>query len=400
MSDTTINGYPVYRADHKQPYYGAWTAEVEHDANERVTGSATLTLLDRTWVGTVVADPNDSTLALSGDSGGFFRCRIVGGAGGLQKQVEPTEWAQGALVQTVLTAILSAGGETQSATIDPSLLTKVLPQWSIVQGTVDAALAALCDSLGVIWRTLDDGSIWIGTPNPQPVTAPDYIFTELDPEMGMVELDLNEASIQVDQIIDGLTVKQVIYTWGNSSLRALVTIAPGPVNSLFTLFSKWMSRMKIDNFRQTPGRINSQNIDKTVQFQPDDSRFSPLRRVALRLGLPDTEVTVNASSRAVVGWENASPTAPFLVNFGDSTASSIKLAASQSPRDAARKGDACGYLLVVIANVSGVPVVTQVNWSSVQPVPPFVTPIVPAVPGSYYQKITITEGSNVVEIGG
>lgn len=400
MSDTTINGYPVYRADHKQPYYGAWTAEVEHDANERVTGSATLTLLDRTWVGTVVADPNDSTLALSGDSGGFFRCRIVGGAGGLQKQVEPTEWAQGALVQTVLTAILSAGGEVQSATIDPSLLTKVLPQWSIVQGTVDAALAALCDSLGVIWRTLDDGSIWIGTPNPQPVTAPDYIFTELDPEMGMVELDLNEASIQVDQIIDGLTVKQVIYTWGNSSLRALVTIAPGPVNSLFTLFSKWMSRMKIDNFRQTPGRINSQNIDKTVQFQPDDSRFSPLRRVALRLGLPDTEVTVNASSRAVVGWENASPTAPFLVNFGDSTASSIKLAASQSPRDAARKGDACGYLLVVIANVSGVPVVTQVNWSSVQPVTPFVTPIVPAVPGSYYQKITITEGSNVVEIGG
>lgn len=400
MSDTTINGYPVYRADHKQPYYGAWTAEVEHDANERVTGNATLTLLDRTWVGTVVADPNDSTLALSGDSGGFFRCRIVAGAGGLQKQVEPTEWAQGALVQTVLTAILSAGGEVQSATIDPSLLTKVLPQWSIVQGTVDAALAALCDSLGVIWRTLDDGSIWIGTPNPQPVTAPDYIFTELDPEMGMVELDLNEASIQVDQIIDGLTVKQVIYTWGNSSLRALVTIAPGPVNSLFTLFSKWMSRMKIDNFRQTPGRINSQNIDKTVQFQPDDSRFSPLRRVALRLGLPDTEVTVNASSRAVVGWENASPTAPFLVNFGDSTASSIKLAASQSPRDAARKGDACGYLLVVIANVSGVPVVTQVNWSSVQPVTPFVTPIVPAVPGSYYQKITITEGSNVVEIGG
>ena len=400
MSDTTINGYPVYRADHKQPYYGAWTAEVEHDANERVTGSATLTLLDRTWVGTVVADPDDSTLALSGDSGGFFRCRIVGGAGGLQKQVEPTEWAQGALVQTVLTAILSAGGEVQSATIDPSLLTKVLPQWSIVQGTVDAALAALCDSVGVIWRTLDDGSIWIGTPNPQPVTAPDYIFTELDPEMGMVELDLNEASIQVDQIIDGLTVKQVIYTWGNSSLRALVTIAPGPVNSLFTLFSKWMSRMKIDNFRQTPGRINSQNIDKTVQFQPDDSRFSPLRRVALRLGLPDTEVTVNASSRAVVGWENASPTAPFLVNFGDSTASSIKLAASQSPRDAARKGDACGYLLLVIANVSGVPVVTQVNWSSVQPVPPFVTPIVPAVPGSYYQKITITEGSNVVEIGG
>jgi len=65
---------------------------------------------------------------------------------------------------------------------------------------------------------------------------------------------------------------------------------------------------------------------------------------------------------------------------------------------AARKTDACGYLLVVVANVSGVPVVTSVNWSSVQPGPPFVTPIAGAV-GSYYQKITVTEGSSVVDIG-
>jgi len=400
MSDATINSQIIYRADHKQPYAGAWTAEVEHDSDAPITGSASIVLLGRTWIGTVVADPNDSTISLSGDSGGFYRCRVVGGAGGLQKQVEPTEWAQGALVQTVLGYILSAGGETASVTIDPALLTKVLPQWSVVQGTVDAALAALCESLGVIWRTLDDGSIWIGTPSPQRVTPPDYIFTDLNPEMGVVEMNLNDASISVDQIIDGLTVRQVIYTWTDTTLRALVTYSPGPVNSLFTLFSKWMSRVKIDNFRQTPGRINSQNTDNTVQFQPDDSRYSPLRRTAIRVGIPDTTVEINASSRAVVSWENASPTAPFIVNYGDSTASSIKFAASSSPKKSARKGDACGYLLVVIANVSGVPVVTQVNWTSVQPVPPFATPIIPGVAGSYYQKITITEGSNIVEVGG
>lgn len=400
MSDATLNGQAIIRADHKQPYSGAWTAEIELDADSRPLGAASLVLLGRTWQGTVIADPNDATLALSGDSGGWFRCRLVGGAGGLQKPVTPTEWSQGALVQTVLSYILGAGGEVQAATISTGLLGKVLPQWSIVASTVGEALSAFTEALGVIWRTLDDGTIWLGTPNPQPVTAPEYILTDINPEMGAAEMDLNDSSVAVDQIIDGLTVKQVIYTWTPDKMRALVTYAPGPVNSLFRLFGMWLARVKLDNFRSVSGRINSQNGDQSVQFQPDDSRYSPLRRTMLRYGLPDTEVTVGANSRAVACWEGASPTAPIIAGFGKSTATSIKLAASASPKKSARKGDAAGYLLCVVANVSGVTVVTQVNWTSVQPVPPFVTPIVPAVPGSYYQKITITEGSSIVEVGG
>ncbi len=400
MSDATLNGQPIIRADHKQPYSGAWTAEIELDADSRPLGAASLMLLGRTWQGAVIADPNDATLALSGDSGGWFRCRIVGGAGGLQQPVTPTEWSQGALVQTVLSYILGAGGEVQAANISTDLLGKVLPQWSIVASTVGEALSAFTEALGVIWRTLDDGSIWLGTPSPQHVTAPEYILTEINPEMGTAEMDLNDSSVAVDQIIDGLTVKQVIYTWTSDKMRALVTYAPGPVNSLFRLFGMWLARVKLDNFRAVSGRINSQNSDQSVQFQPDDSRYSPLRRTMLRYGLPDTEATIGANSRAVACWEGASPTAPIITGFGKSTATSIKLAASASPKKSARKGDAAGYLLCVVANVSGVPVVTQVNWSSIQPVPPFVTPIVPAVPGSYYQKITITEGSNIVEVGG
>jgi len=400
MSDATLNGQPVIRADHKQPYAGAWTAEIELDADSRPLGAALLVLLGRTWQGTVIADLSDSALALSGDSGGWFRCRIVGGAGGLQKPVTPTEWSQGALVQTVLTYILGAGGEVQAATISTDLLGKVLPQWSISTSTVGEALSAFAETLGIIWRVLDDGTIWLGTPSPQPVTAPDYILTDINPEMGAAEMDLNDSSLAVDQIIDGLTIRQVIYSWTPDKMRALVTYSPGPVNSLFRLFGMWLARVKLDNFRAVPGRINSQNSDQTVQFQPDDSRYSPLRRVAIRTGLPDTEITIGANSRAVAAWEGASPTAPVLVNFGTSTATKIKLAASATPKQSARKGDAAGYLLCVVANVSGVPVVTQVNWTSVQPVPPFVTPIVPGVPGSYYQEITITEGSSIVEVGG
>ena len=400
MSDSTLNGLAVIRGDHKQPHAGAWVAEVELDADSRPLGAAELVLLGRTWRGKIVADPSDAAFALSGDSGGWYRCRVVGGAGGLQNAVTPEEWSQGALVQTVLSYILGAGGEVQAATISTDLLGKVLPQWSITAMTVGEALSAFAEALGVIWRVLDDGTIWLGTPNPQPVPAPDYILTDINPEMGAAEMDLNDASIAVDQILDGLTVRQVIYTWTPDKMRALVTYAPGPVNLLFRLFGMWLARVKLDNFRAIPGRINSQNGDYTVQFQPDDSRYSPMRRTNIRVGLPDTEVTIGANSRGLATWEGASPTSPVLAGFGVSTATSIKLAASSSPKQAARKGDAAGYLLCVVANVSGVPVVTQVNWSPTQPVPPFVTPIVPAVPGSYYQKITITEGSSVVEVGG
>lgn len=399
MRDATLNGLDTTRGDIKLPYAGAWTSEIEMNADEAPTGSVVILLMGREFRGTVVADPNDSASVLSGESGGWYRCRTVGGAGGLDKTIQPVEWSGGATVAAILTQILGAGGEVQSGSIVPALLSKVLPQWSITRNSVGGALSALCETLGIIWRVLDDGTVWIGTPTPTPITPPEYILTEIHPETGVSELDLNSADFSPDHVFDGLTVRQVVYSWDGSEMRALVTHAPGPVNALFNLFGRWLSRVKLDNHKLVAGRISSQNSDNTVQFQPDQDTYSQLKRTAIRLGLPDTDVQINASSRAAVCWEGALPSNPVLVNFGDSTASKIKLAKSATPKAVARKGDAAGYLLCVIANVSGVPVVTSVNWSSVQPVPPFVTPIA-GTPGSYYQKITITEGSSIVEAGG
>lgn len=335
MSDVSLNGLPVLRGDLKLPYSGAWTAELELDADSRPTGSVTLDLLGRTFSGTVVADPADADLALSGDAGGFYRARIVGGAGGLGKPLEPQEWSQGAVVQQVLTAILSAGGESQAADIDPALLARVLPQWSFVQSTIGEALSALCAYLGVVWRIRRDGLVWVGTPSPAPTPAPDYIATEIDPEAGQAVWDLNEATVGPDQIIDGITLRQVAYRFDAGSLRALVTFAPGAVTALYTLFALWLRRVNLDYFRAVPGRIAAQD-GTTVQFQPDDSRYSPLRRVAIRLGLPDTTVQIAPGARAVAAWEGAVPAAPVLASFGTSTASKIKVGVSATTQPTLR----------------------------------------------------------------
>lgn len=343
MSDITLNGSPVIRGDIKLPYAGAWTAELELDADTAPSGSVSLNLMGRSFTGTVVSDPSDSTLILSGDSGGWLCCRIVGGAGGMQKPVEPQEWPQGVALQQLLEAILQPGGEQMAADVDPSLLAQVLPQWSIPETTAGAALSALTEYLsagisGLVWRIRGDGKVWIGVPSPQRISPPDYVVADIWPESGQALWDLNDSSVDVDHIIDGLELCQVVYQFGPDSLRALVTFAPGPCNSLYTLFGMWMKRVSLDNFRVVPGRIASQNDGTSVQLQPDDSRFAPMRRVGIRLGLPDTTVT-GVSGRANAAWEGALPTAPILQSFGDSRATKIKVgdSAPQGPKPLVNK---------------------------------------------------------------
>lgn len=407
MSDVEVDGNEVLRGDLKQPYQGAWTAELDLNADATPSGIVSLVFLGRTFSGAVVADPADSTKLLSGDSGGWFRCRIVGGAGGLQagalaKPIQPQSFDQGATVEQVLTAILGAAGERQAADIEPQLLARFLTQWSITAGSCVGALGAIVDYVGggAVWRIRADGLVWIGAPVPVAVEPPEYIITDISPETGQATWDLNAVTVDPDQIIDSLTIRQVVYTWQPSQLRALVTFAPGPVNALYQLFGSWLRRAGLEYFRATPGRINNQN-GGTVELQPDDSRLPPLRRVAVRLGLPDTEVALVPGARAVSTWEGATPAAPVLQSFGVSQATKIKFAASATPKPVSRQGDPVGYLLLLYVAIPSPPglVVASAGWIATNPgLPP--PPLVPLPGVQYAQPMHITGGSAIVEAGG
>src|SRR5262249_31382909 len=129
---------------------------------------------------------------LSGDSGGYQRCELIAGAGGLSNPLLPDGIAQGAVIFDFLHKILAGTGQTLSVNIIPSLLSSVRPQWSWSAGSVRDALSALAQHLGLIWRVWDDGLVWLGAPNPQPVTAPDYIGTDLAPEAAQQSLLLGD----------------------------------------------------------------------------------------------------------------------------------------------------------------------------------------------------------------
>ena len=75
--DATLNGLDTVRGDLKLPYSGAWTAEIELNADSVPTGSAVLELMSQTFRGSVIADPSDATQVLSGESGGWYRCHMI-----------------------------------------------------------------------------------------------------------------------------------------------------------------------------------------------------------------------------------------------------------------------------------------------------------------------------------
>lgn len=403
MSDITLNGNPCMRGHMKHPYSGAIVGEVQIDAEAKPVGKVTLLLLGRNYICTVVADPKVPTSTLSGEDAGDFNARLVAGAGGLDKPMLAMEWAQGAVVSQVLSAILTAGGEVQAADIEPSILGMALSQWSLTAGTVLGALSALVDFLalgrpGLVWRIRSDGKVWIGVPVPAAVAPPDYVITAPGPEAGQAVWELNESTVDVDQIIDGLTLRQVIYSWGENQLQATVTFAPGPVNALYQLFGQWMRRTGVDYFKTVSGRIDSQNDALSCQIQPDSTVYSALRKAAMRYGLPDVECS-GVTGRAAAGWEGASPANPALQHFAPgSRATKIKLAVSTAPKPSARKGDSVSvdlWYLTSPVGESGAPVVIAIS-----PVEPPVPPVPPLAIVKVTLTGTITSGSSIVEVGG
>jgi len=139
---------------------GAWSGVLKLDTATAPTGKVTVSF--------------QGGLSLSGYvfAGGVaydvVHVQVVGGAGGLTKTLRPAAY-QNAQLRDPLAAIMSQSGESQSSTIDATVLAVQLPYWTIVASTTARALDELCgaaaSALGkaITWRVLGDGTIWLGS---------------------------------------------------------------------------------------------------------------------------------------------------------------------------------------------------------------------------------------------
>lgn len=178
------------------PLYGAWTAELVLDGEELAEGLR-------------VTLEADGGLALVGNvrrSGSFrgaVRVQVVGGAGGLDRQVGARYYQQ-ALLRDPLLDVLAEAGETMSATIASTLLSSYLERWTTTAARAGVALSALADHAGVRWRVLSDGTIWLGEDTWETQTAENLDVLWQAPERGFVLLGVATPALLPGVELEGI----------------------------------------------------------------------------------------------------------------------------------------------------------------------------------------------------
>lgn len=142
-----------------QQFQGNWTGSLILAETPQLlpTGRISVSYFGLTFLGSVLR---------SGTSrDGVCEVVVAGGAGGLWKALPALMHDGNPPVSLVLTGpqgILTATGETLSATSTASVLQQSLAQWPRRAGEAGYLLDDVVREVGAAWRVLPDGEVWVG----------------------------------------------------------------------------------------------------------------------------------------------------------------------------------------------------------------------------------------------
>jgi hypothetical protein len=218
-----LNGRDVISATLTVPRSGAWRLDalVDAESSAGLTGAVTLSFAGGTsiWKGWVFR---------GGESFGRVELQVVGGAGGLARQL-PGKSYRNTTARVVATDILSAAGETLSLAISPALLALPLAAWTRTKGSASTQLLALLGAFGdgVTWRVLADGSVWLGAESWVPAPALEHDLLEKDERAGRWALAALEGHrLLPGQTFEGRHISAVEHTLSAEAIRTHLFFEP------------------------------------------------------------------------------------------------------------------------------------------------------------------------------
>lgn len=171
MSELTLNGgAAILRACVSLPLAGVWSAALDVDSAEDITGAVSVEI-DGTPVllGTVVS---------GGVTHGLWRGRIVGGAGGLRGTLPARAYRDITLADVVRDALAESGETLSSTSGDLSALRRL---WHRAEGAAARTLTAVADAAGYGWRVLPRGDVWVGAETWPDAPDADLSLIDRDP---------------------------------------------------------------------------------------------------------------------------------------------------------------------------------------------------------------------------
>ncbi len=193
-------GLPVLSMDLHLLRSGVWTAELSVDADENITGAVSIGDEDgNTFAATVVA---------SGEHFGRVQLAVDGGAAGMGTTLGPKHYV-GARARLVASELVADAGELLDVNSDTLLTT--LDAWTRPAVTAGVALTELVDRLGLEWRVLPNGKVWIGAPGFEELVLEDALELRRDYGLGLVELAVDSLGLVPGVTYQGERVTRVDY---------------------------------------------------------------------------------------------------------------------------------------------------------------------------------------------
>lgn len=216
MPVLSVAGKSVTRGAVVLPRLGAWHADLWLDADVAPSGAVALSWGDgaATWRGTVVQGGAVT-------EGGPAAVRVVGGAGGLGRQL-PGQSYRNASARAVLEQILVASGERLSGTSPATSLGSLQARWSRAAAPAGQQIGRLVASLGLLWRVLPDGSIYVGPePGGRLTLDKDSQVVARAPALGRVTLAPSAPWVlRAGQTFEGAVLHEIVHRIAPSEIRS------------------------------------------------------------------------------------------------------------------------------------------------------------------------------------
>lgn len=208
----SLNGIVLLEGRISVPRCGAWHADLSIDGTSVPTGTLSLVVGSQTFSCTALARP--ATYA------GTSYLRVVGGKGGLPKQV-PAQQFVGTDGKTIVSQTLSAVGESLSST---SSLGMGVDSWNRAAGQASTALSKFANAAGLSWRVLVDGTVWVGSetwPNAG-LNPSSYIQSDNFPSEAFIEIALEDPTLLPGTLFLNRRVSMVVHDVGSDGSRTKV----------------------------------------------------------------------------------------------------------------------------------------------------------------------------------
>lgn len=307
MATATANGINVLTATISVPRVGVWRADLDLDAADasKVSGTIALVLGDVTWTGKATE---------VGAFVGRVKVRLLAGAAGFGKPTKP-RFYQSIPAKTVVTDLLTEGGEKLSNTSDAGKLGTVLPFWTRHAGTVGEGLENVLDELGAIWRVLPDGTVYVGietwpTSEPKDVA----VETEVASESKIV-FSSSSPSLLPGTTFRGRKVSRVEHSIDAGKTRTTAWYETGTTGTGDAFRSALDGLVRqatkhIDFFAVRSGKVVAQNANGTLEIKLDDADMPGMSKIPIAYGVPGISAKVKPGAKVHVQWADGSPTKP------------------------------------------------------------------------------------------